>query len=277
MHRITPFFFRYGAYWLILLAGIGYLYFHTNRETRLQSMASHSIRLVTPLADARNRELLTAVVANAVAYRNEHNDKYSRHAQTAAQLLERFLRHIEAGRAPRLRAATGELQMLADTLVRLCDHDRGVQNEMDRLRAPVRECPAPVFDGADPEWRLNVLACEARLLTGIALSYLYQRTSGSGGHFIDPFMPVWAARKVFPRAGEPYEADIFLATYHQPFKPEILIDGQIWPDTDGWVRYRRVYDTAGKHLLNVRILSQDTAGQKRLLSESDFEISIHSK
>lgn len=287
-YNLISFAARYWVYYLALALGFFWFRQQTARQARLAEAVAATVQLVSPAVNEQNRKLLANIDESTTAYSNEHNEKYGNRALIVRRLWEHFqTRSLSLNGKPgdaellaSFQQQAGNFPLFADSLLNLCDCDPQIKSELSTIKVLVeklhKSLPSERFLGSThaplAQWT-DALELQAGLAAYTVLHYLDLATSGSQC-FIDPCEPFLAPRQLWPRAAQPFEADIFLGCYLPASIPfDIFVNDKNYTLRDGRVRYQgETVQDAGENRLNVRIVTRDSADRVRQVTESLFEL-----
>ena len=215
-----------------------------------------------------NRELLQAIQDGAEDYPSPQAEDYAKRAEKALILAAAF--ETVSGKD----GAADWLSVLKDSLILLADRDeicqKGAEEFMDtHLTNHFLENYKILIT--------NKLLVQTQTLTAFTLNYCAQKITGDCG--FTKWIPVYQSSVLTPAAGEPFQAEIFLAAFGTPIERRCatttcFLNDQPIPIKEGSATLRTNFPTPGQHTLRLRFRRERCRDGSVTEVSRDFTVNV---
>lgn len=218
-----------------------------------------------------NRELLQAIQDGAEDYPSPQAEDYAKRAEKALVLAAAFENLSgEDGAAERL-------SVLKDSLILLADRDEICQKGAEEF---IGAHLTNHFPENYKSLITNQLLLQSQGLSAFTLNYCAQKITGDCG--FTKWIPVCQSSVLTPAAGEPFQAEIFLAAFWTPVERRCatttaFFNDQPLPLREGIAAIRTTFPTPGQHTLRLRFRRERCRDGSVTELSRDFQVNVLAK
>lgn len=243
-------------YWALL--AVGYVYFQQqlSEQLRFQRALGACLNAAANAITRENERYLVEVERSADTYRHDIGEDFRNRARQVSRLVAEF----QQATSPEKNNLPAFSQ-LRDSILPYVPEIEEIQQDLFHFveNDPFLLPPAVVrqlLKKAAPVDTAQLIAAQqlrAALVGRSLLRYYYVATMPDADIIYSRFLPMMSVRQIYPRAGKPFEADIFLSGYSpQQYNTNVTINGEPYPLADGLVKYRTTFSKPGNYLVTTQ-------------------------